>query len=340
MKAWVVEDTAAAEPLVWRDVPDPVAAPGKVLVRVRAAAVNFGDTLMIRGRYQVRPPLPFVPGQEVAGIVLEGGTRLSRGQHIASEVTWGGFAEVAAVKEGLAIALPPSIPFESAAALPVAYTTAYIALFDRARLAAGETVLVHAAAGSLGLATIQIARALGARVLAAVGTAAKAAAAREAGAEAVVVVSERGWHEQVKALTSGAGVDVILDSVGGEITEASLRCLAWGGRLLVAGFASGTIPAIAANRLLLRKASAMGVYWSHEREPALVEQASSAVLDLYQAGKIQPRVNTRFALEQLPQALAFLQSRQSIGKIVLPVGRGPAPSIPDGNTGTDLHPGP
>jgi NADPH2:quinone reductase len=321
MKGWIVEDTRAAEPLRWTEMPSPAPTPGHALVRVEAAALNFSDLLMVRGKYQVRPPRPFTPGQEVAGTVIATapGGHLEPGQRVASKVVWGGFAEQALVAEAMAIAVPDAMPLAEAAALPVVYTTAHIALLAHARLEPGETVLVHAAAGAVGLAAVEIARANGARVIATVGGAAKAAIPRERGADAVLDYSRDAWVEEVKRLTDGKGADVIFDSVGGDVTENGLKCIAWGGRLLVVGFSSGTIPAIPASRLLLRNAAAIGVYWSHERNAALVAETVRDLLALYDAGKIRPHIDTRFRLEELPAALEALQSRASTGKIVLRV---------------------
>jgi len=322
MKAWIVDDTKAAEPLRWGEAPAPAAAPGRVLVRVAAAALNFSDLLMIRGKYQVRPPLPFTPGQEIAGTVVAAapGSRLSPGQRVASKVVWGGFAEEVLVDEAMAIAVPASMPLAEAAALPVVYTTAHIALMEHGRLSAGETVLVHAAAGGVGLAAVEIAAAKGARVIGTVGGAAKLAVPKARGAGAVLDYGSEGWADEVKALTGGRGADVIFDSVGGAVTEQSLKCLAWRGRLLLVGFSSGTIPAIPANRLLLRNASAIGVYWSHERDAALIEATVKDLFSLHAAGKIKPLVDARWRLDELPAALAALESRRSTGKIVLRVG--------------------
>ena len=322
MKAWIVEDTRAAAPLSWTEAPAPAPAPGMALVRVEAAALNFSDVLMVRGKYQVRPPLPFTPGQEVAGTVIAPapGGRLKVGQRIASKVMWGGFAEQALVSEAMAIAVPDGMDIAAAAALPVVYPTAHIALLHHARLGPGEWVLVHAAAGGVGLAAVEIAAAKGARAIACVGGAEKAAIAREHGATEAVDYREAGWPERVKEITGGSGPAIVFDSVGGDITEQSLKCVAWGGRLLIVGFSSGTIPAIPGNRLLLRNAAAIGVYWSHERDAALVEATIADLLALYAAGKIRPHVDTRFTLAQLPEALEALQSRRSTGKIVLRAG--------------------
>jgi NADPH2:quinone reductase len=320
MKAWIVEDTRAEPPLRWAELPPPAAAPGRALIRVEAAALNFSDLLMVRGKYQIRPPLPFTPGQEVAGTVIAPGGRLKAGQRVASKVVWGGFAEQALVDEAMAIAVPDGMGMAEAAALPVVYPTAHIALLRHGRLARGETVLVHAAAGGLGLAAVEIAAAKGARVIGTVGDAAKAAIVRARGAAEAIDYRDAGWPERVKELTGGTGADIVFDSVGGAVTEQSLKCIAWGGRLLIVGFSSGTIPAIPGNRLLLKNAAAIGVYWSHERDGALVADTVRDLFALYEAGKIRPQVDTRFRLDQLPEALETLQSRASTGKIVLRVG--------------------
>ena len=322
MKGWIVEDTKAAEPLRWGELPAPGEAPGHSRVRVEAAAVNFSDLLMVRGRYQVRPPRPFTPGQEVAGTIIAAapGGRFEAGQRVASKIVWGGFAEEALVADATAIPVPDAMPIAEAAALPVVYPTAHIALLHHGRLKPGETVLVHAAAGGVGLAAVEIAAAKGARAIATAGSAAKGAIAREHGAAAALDYGDPRWVDAVKALTGGKGADIVFDSVGGAVTEQSLRCIAWGGRLLIVGFSSGTIPAVPGNRLLLANASAVGIYWSHERDASLVDATVRDLLALYAAKKIRPRVDTRFRLEDLPEALAALQSRASTGKIVLRVG--------------------
>lgn len=318
MKAWIVDDTKVEQPLRWGEAPEPAPKPGQALLRVEAAALNFSDLLMIHGRYQVRPPLPFVPGQEVAGTILVGNQSAFRpGQRVTSKVIWGGFAEQVAVEDHMGFAVPEAMPLAHAAALPVVYPTAYVGLVHHGRLARGETVLVHAAAGALGLAAVEIAKIKGAKVLGTVGSAGKAEVVRSRGADAVFDYSQPDWVARVSEITQGRGADVIFDSVGGAVTEQSLRCIAYGGRLLIAGFSSGTIPALAANRLLLRNASAIGVYWSHEHDSPIVDAAITELLGLYARGRIKPHVDTRWRLDELPVALAALRSRQSMGKIVL-----------------------
>jgi NADPH2:quinone reductase len=295
-------------------------APGdsELLVRVEAAALNFSDLLMIDDRYQVRPPRPFVPGQEIAGTVVStGSSAFSPGDRVAGKVNWGGFADHAVMRADMAIRIPADVSTVAASALPVVYTTAMVALTESTMVRQGETVLVLAAAGGVGLATVQIARALGARVIAAAGGPDKGELARRHGAETAVDYNRAGWSDQVKAATGGRGADVIVDPVGGGVTGEALRTLAWEGRLLVVGFSSGEIPAIPANRLLLRRASAIGVYWNHDRDAGMLERVSRHLADLLRAGVIAPHIGASFAFAQLPAALAALAERRTTGKLVL-----------------------
>lgn len=320
MIAWQVASNGGPEALARTGLPAPVPGAGEVLVRVHAAGLNFADLLMIRGVYQVRPPLPFVPGQEIAGVVVGPTGSPWLGRRVASKVLWGGFAELAVAREAMLITLPDDLSFEAGATLPVVWPTAWIALHDRARLAPGESVLVHAGASGVGLAALQLATVAGARVAATASSAGKLALAREAGADAVFDYRAAGWQDAARDFAPD-GFDVVLDPVGGDVTDASLKLLAWGGRLLVVGFASGTIPAIKANRLLLRNAAAVGVYWSHERDAALVERAVTEVLRLARAGGIRLAAQRVHAFDTLPHALAAVAVREAAGKHVI---RGPA----------------
>jgi NADPH2:quinone reductase len=299
--------------------PCPVPGDGELLIRVEAAALNFSDLLMIDDRYQVRPPRPFVPGQEVAGTVVSAGrsSPFSPGDRVAGKVNWGGFADYTVMRADMAIRIPADVSTIAASALPVVYTTAMVALTESTMVRQGETVLVLAAAGGVGLATVQIARALGARIIAAAGGPDKCELARRHGAETAIDYASAGWSEQVKAATDGHGADVIVDPVGGGTTSEALRTLAWEGRLLVVGFSSGEIPAIPANRLLLRRASAIGVYWNHDRDAAMLDRVSRRLADLLRAGAITPHIGASFAFTQLPAALAALAERRTTGKLVL-----------------------
>lgn len=316
MKAWLQREAGATPE--WLDLPMPQPQAGQVLVRVAAAALNFSDLLMMRGAYQIRPPLPFTPGQEISGTVervLAPGP-FKPGDRVATKVLWGGLAEYAIAQQGWLIRVPDTLPLDEASTLPVVWPTAWIALFDRAQLQAGETVLVHAGAGALGLACIQLAVQAGARVIATAGGPEKLALCLQRGAAVAVDYRNADWVEQVLATAAG-GVNVIIDSVGGEITDGSLKCLAHRGRLCLVGFSSGRIPELRGNRLLLKNASALGVYWNHERDAALVDRAMAAVLQGFSHGSLQADIGGRFALEALPEALARLEQRKSVGKLLM-----------------------
>jgi len=318
MRAW-----QSAEPglgaLALGQVPCPQPEAGSAVIRVEAAALNFADLLMIDGRYQINPPRPFTPGQEVAGTVVAAGkdSGLRAGLRICSKVLWGGFAVYAAVRGDMAIAIPDGVAAEAAVALPIAYTTAMVALTESTQTAAGETVLVLAAAGGVGLAAVEIAHALGARVIAAAGSAEKCAFALEHGADDIIDYRAEGWSGQVKTLTEGRGVDIIVDPVGGSATKEALRALAWQGRLLVVGFASGEIPQIPANRLLLNRASAIGVYWNHDRDAEMLARVASALTTMLSSGAIRPHIGGAYPFTLLPQALAALAERRTSGKVIL-----------------------
>ena len=317
MKAWRCSVATGLGGLALVESPPPVAGEGEVLVRVAAGALNFSDLLMLRGAYQVRPPLPFVPGQEIAGSVNMDSKLFRRGDRVAGKLLWGGFAEQAVAREDMLIRLPQDIPFDEGASLSVIWPTAWIALHERARIRAGETVLVHAGAGGVGAAAVQLARAAGARVIATAGGAEKLALCRSLGAEEAFDYRAGPWLEALLARTGGNGVDVVFDPVGGDATDLSMKALARNGRLLVIGFASGTIPAIKANRLLLKNASALGVYWSHDTDAALVGRAMNDVLALRAAGKIRLLVGQRYPFADLPRALADLEARRTTGKSVI-----------------------
>jgi NADPH:quinone reductase len=319
MRAWRMHSPGGPEGLRLEACATAAPGPGQLAVRVHAAAINFSDTLMIADRYQVKPPWPFTPGQEIAGVVSaadeSGAWRV--GARVASKALWGGFAEECVVDARMAIAIPDSLGFAAAATLPVVWPTAWIALHDRAAIRAGETLLVHAAAGGVGSAAVQLGKAAGARVIAVVGDAGKTAACVEAGAAHVIASS--GWTDDVLALTANRGADVVFDPVGGDATDRSLKCLARGGRLLIVGFASGRIPEIKANRLLLRNASALGVYWSHDHERWLVEHAIDTILEMHATRRVRLAASRAYAFEDLPAALDDLAARRTVGKCVIEV---------------------
>jgi len=316
VNAWEVASNGGLEALAPASLPVPAPGPGEVLVRMHAAALNFSDLLMIRGLYQVRPPLPFVPGQEIAGVVVGPDASPWTGRRVATKVLWGGFAEFALAREPMLIELPEPLSFEAGATLPVVWPTAWIALHDRARLASGELLLVHAGASGVGLAAIELGKEAGARIAATAGSPGKLALAREAGADAVFDYRDEDWPDAMRAFAPD-GFDVVLDPVGGEVTDASIKLLAWGGRLLVVGFASGEIPSIRANRLLLRNAAAIGVYWSHERDTPLIGRAVAEVLRLNAAGRVRVAAQHVYPFAELPRAFAEFAGRQATGKSVI-----------------------
>lgn len=321
MRAWVVESISDQGDMALRDLPEPAVSGDRCLIRVEAAGVNFLDTLMIRGRYQVKPPLPFTPGVEVAGVVAARGpdSPFQLGDRLCAMIDHGGFAEMAVVPPVAAQRLPDDFPLREAVALPIIYPTAHLALRHRAGLKAGETVLVHAGAGGVGSAAIQLARHWGARVIATAGGAEKAAICRELGADIVIDYNNGPLVDSLREATGGRGVDVVVDPVGGQVTVDSLRCLAWGGRLVIVGFAGGSIPELPANRLLLKNAAAMGVYWGDYRRhhPDLIGPLFEELFELRRSGAIRPLVRDVFPLAEAPAALEALGSRRTVGKVVL-----------------------
>lgn len=304
------------------ELPMPVPAPGAVRVRVRAAAVNFPDLLMTRGAYQLKPDLPFVPGLEFAGEVDalgEGVRGWAVGDAVVGGARFGAMAEYCAVPAGSLRAKPAQLGWDEAAAYPVGYLTAYVALVRAARVEPGEWVLVHGAAGGVGLATVDLARALGARVIAAASSEAKRARVAELYAPDALIAAEPGFREAVKALTGGAGADVIVDPVGGDIFDESTRCIAFGGRLLVVGFASGRIPEIAANIPLIKGFSLIGVRAGEygRRFPERGAENVAAVDALVAEGRVRPHVDVALDLADWREGFAMLERREVVGKVVL-----------------------
>lgn len=323
MRAWQSPQEKGIDALRVAEMPAPSPRDNELLVRVDAAALNFSDLLMIDGMYQIRPDRPFTPGQEIAGTVAAAGSDagFDVGARVAGKVLWGGFAEYAILRADMAIALPDGIGARQGAALPVVYTTAMVALIEDAQLKAGDTVLVHAAAGGVGLAAVQIAKASGARVIAAATGAEKRALVLANGADVAIDYAVDDFAEIVMADTDGKGADIILDSVGGEITAQSLRCIAWQGQLLIVGFSSGEIPKIAANRLLLRRAVARGIYWDHDRDAEMVARCTEKLIALCLDGGIKPVVSGGYGFDDLPRALADLRAGGTVGKVILDVGQ-------------------
>lgn len=303
-------------------LPEPVPGPGEVVVRVKAAGVNYPDSLIIQGKYQIQPPLPFTPGSEFAGVVEAlgpGVVRFKPGQPVMGFVAWGAFAEKVVVSAERLIAKPAGMDFDVGASFLVNYGTAFHALRERARLSCGETVLVLGAAGGIGKACMEISKALGARVLAAASSNEKLSACRAQGADEVIDYEREELHDRLKALTAGRGVDVVCDPVGGRFAEPVLRSMAWRGRFLVIGFAGGEIPKISLNLPLLKGCTVVGVYWGEflRREPDLAETELRELTDLYFAQRVRPTVRERYPLEFTAQALNAMMERRQVGKCVV-----------------------
>jgi NADPH2:quinone reductase len=322
MKAWLCENPIGVEALTWQELPTPAPGAGHIRVAIKAASLNFPDLLIIQNKYQFKPALPFVPGTEFAGIVDAVGDGVSGfkvGDAVAAFAGTGGFASHACIPASLALPLPPGFKFEDAAAFICTYATSHHALIDRAALKAGETVLILGAAGGVGTAAIQIAKASGARVIAAASSDEKCARCIEIGADASINYSHGKLREEVKALTDGKGPDVIYDPVGGDLAEIAFRSIAWRGRYLVIGFAQGAIPALPLNLALLKGASIVGVFWGEfaKREPQHNAAVLAQLAQWYFEGKIRPVLDSVLPLELLPQAFARMASRAVVGKIVL-----------------------
>lgn len=322
MHAMLVEKWGEPHDLVWRELPDPQPGPGEVAIEVKAIGCNFFDILMVQGKYQVRPPLPFAPGGEVAGVVRAVGPGVSRvrvGDRVFALLGWGGYASVAVAPESAVVVMPPATSFAEGAGFGIVYQTSYIGLVYRAQLQAGETLLVHAAAGGVGLAAVEIGRALGARVLGTAGSAEKCSVACRHGAELCFEYSTPDWVERVREATAGRGADVIYDPVGGDVFDLSLKCLAWCGRLLVVGFASGRIPTVQVNRILLKNISLVGIHWGayRQHDPGKITEAMAALFNLYEHGKLRPEIYAVYPLREAAKALEQIASRKTVGKVIL-----------------------
>ncbi len=322
MHAWLCENPIGVEALTWKELPTPEPKAGEVRVAIRAASLNFPDLLIVQNKYQMKPPLPFVPGSEYAGVVDAlgaGVTHLKLGDAVAAFGGTGGFGTHAVVNAALVMPLPPGFAFDDAAAFILTYGTTHHALLDRGALKAGETVLVLGAAGGVGTAAIQIAKTVGARVIAAASSDEKCALCRELGADATINYSTGNIRDELKALTDGKGPDVVYDPVGGDLAEPVFRSIAWRGRYLVVGFAQGGIPALPLNLALLKGASVVGVFWGEfaRREPKANAKALGELAQWYAQGKVKPVIDSRLPMAQLPQAFARMGSRQVRGKLVM-----------------------
>ncbi len=325
MKAIVCHELNGPAALRLEEVAEPRPAPGQVRVRVRACGINFADSLITRGQYQVQPEPPFSPGFEVAGDILElgeGVTQFAVGEHIIAMAPHGGYAEQVVAPASRCVAMPADMPYEHGAAFPVVFGTSHIALWHRARLQAGEMLVVHGASGGVGLTAVAIGKQLGATVIATASSPEKLEVARQHGADHLLNTSHEDIRLRIKALTGGRGADVIYDPVGGDLFTASLRSIAFEGRILVIGFAGGTVPQIPANHLLVKNVDVIGLNWPAyaERHPAVMTESFQILLEWYLAGAIQPYVSEVYPLEQAVDALNHVVSRKSTGKVVIAVG--------------------
>lgn len=326
MRSYRVWEHGAPASMRVDTLPDLVPGPGEMAVDVKAVGINFPDVLVVSGKYQILPPRPFVPGKDLAGIVRATGPGVegfAPGDRIMAQVENGAFAEQAIVRPFQAYRLPDGMSFEAAAAMGLVYQTAWFALVERGQYKRGETVLVGGAAGGVGLAAVQIAKGLGARVLAAVRSPDEAAVVREAGADAVIDLAvpdlREGLRAQVHAATDGHGADVVLDPLGADFFASALRAMAWCGRLVVIGFAAGEIPSLKVNYLLLKNIAVSGLQWSdyRDRTPERVQNAQAELFDLWRAGAVKPRIMRAFSFPELPEALELVSQGKVQGKAVV-----------------------
>ena len=326
MHAWLCENPVGVDALTWKELPTPEPKAGEVLIEIQAASLNFPDLLIVQNKYQMKPALPFVPGSEYAGVVRavgEGVKHLQVGQSVACLSGTGGFGTHTIAPAALCMPLPAGFPAVDAAAFIMIYATSWHALMDRAALKAGETVLVLGAAGGVGTAAIQLAKAAGARVIAAASSDDKCALCRELGADETINYSvhapDGSLREEIKRLTGGKGPDVVYDPVGGAFAEPVFRSIAWRGRYLVVGFASGPIPALPFNLALLKGASIVGVFWGDfaKREPKANAAMMGELAQWYAQGKIKPVIDRTMPMAELPAAYAHMGSRGVMGKLVM-----------------------
>lgn len=322
MKTMLCKEFGPPESMVLEDVDSPKAGPGQVVVTVKACGVNFPDVLIIQDKYQFKPSLPFAPGGEISGVVKElgeGVTNLSVGDRVLASTGFGGFAEELAIPAAAATSIPDSMDFPTAAAFLMTYGTSYYALKDRAHLQPGENLVVLGAAGGVGLAAVELGKAMGARVIAAASSEEKLAVCREHGADETIDYSSGSLKDKMKEATGGKGADVVYDPVGGDYSEAAIRATAWEGRFLVIGFAAGDIPRIPLNLTLLKSCQIVGVFWGAfvGRDPAANNQNTRELFDLFAKGTIKPYVSSSYPLDRAADALNEIGGRRAKGKIVV-----------------------
>ena len=322
MHAWLCENPVGVDALNWKEIATPEPKAGEVLIRIKAASLNFPDLLIVQNKYQFKPAPPFVPGSEYAGVVEAVGDsvqHLKPGQHVACLSGTGGFGTHAIAPANICMPLPDGFPFVDAAAFIMIYGTSHHALLDRAQLKAGETVLILGAAGGVGTAAIQIAKIAGARVIAAASNDEKCALCKSLGADETINYSQGNLRDAIKALTHGKGPDVIYDPVGGAFAEPAFRSIAWRGRYLVVGFAAGPIPSLPLNLALLKGASIVGVFWGDyaKREPQANQAMMSELAQWYASGKVKPVIDRTMPMADLKAAYAHMGSRGVMGKLVM-----------------------
>ena len=325
MKALLCKQFGPPESLVLEDVASPVPGAGEVVVSIKAASVNFPDVLIIQNKYQFKPPLPFSPGSELAGVVKAVGagvTNVKPGDKVIAFTTYGAFAEEVKTEASRLLPMPEGMSFEEAASFILTYGTTDHALRDRAQLKAGETLLVLGAAGGVGVSAIEIGKALGARVIACASSPEKLEVCRQHGADETINYASEDLRERIKALTEGKGVDVIYDAVGGAYSEPAFRSIAWRGRHLVIGFAAGDIPKLPLNLALLKGASVVGVFWGDytRREPKSFAESARQLARWYKEGRLKPHVSATFPLAKAADAMNLLASRKAKGKVVVTIG--------------------
>lgn len=328
MKAWVVRQLGGPETMRFEDVDSSAPTDGMARIAVKASAINYFDALMVAGQYQTKPDLPFVPGVEVSGVIefAPAGSSLNRGDRVTAlldsgGLTRGGYAEIADALPAAINRLPDAMPFDDAAAFTLIFQTAWFGLHRRAHLQSGETLLVHAGAGGVGSAAIQVGKAAGATVIATAGSDEKTEVCRQLGADHAINYKTEDFAEQVKRLTGGRGADVVFDPVGGDVYDRSTKCIAFEGRIVIVGFTSGRIPQAAANHVLVKNYSVVGLHWGlySKRAPELMPGATKALMDLYSAGKIKPLISAHVPLAEAPKALAIVAGGKSTGKVILTI---------------------
>ncbi len=324
MRALLCHEFGGPDSLRLGEVTLPPAGPGELKIAIHACGLNFADTLIIQGLYQEKPPFPFSPGMEIAGAVIEVGEGVSGfhvGDRIAAMCGHGGFAEEVIVPAGMALRLPGNMDYVTGASFAVAYGTSHLALAHRARLQPGETLLVHGAAGGVGLTAVELGKLMGATVIATASSAEKLALAQRYGADHLINYREESFRERVLEITGKRGADVIYDPVGGPVFEESVRCVAWEGRLLVIGFASGDIAQFPTNLALVKNCSVVGLYWGRyaQKDPAVLLHSMRQLLDWYGEGKLKPHISQVLPLARGGEALQILMERRAQGKVVLQI---------------------